>query len=205
MFRVQASAFGTNQVLKPEILGNNFKQQTPFRGGPIERLVYFMQVTHSQMPTTLPVTTKALIHSKPPETSLQSSELPSDTVIIKKGILPTLKGGGLGLLTGAGGGIGVALAIDAASHMGSGALALMAIPLVGAPAGLVAGAVTANMTISKPKAALIGSGVGAVVGGVTSLVFSGGNIKLAMMGLGIGAAFGSVSGVAGASVAQVQK
>ncbi len=152
--------------------------------------------------TVFPTQTRPVSNSEPPKVVAQTVEMRSDAVSIRTGILPTFKGGGLGLLAGAGGGMGVAFAINAATHMGSGALALMAIPMVGAPAGLVAGAVAANITDNKTKGAMVGAGVGALIGGAAGLLFTGGNVKLAFMSAGVGAAFGSVGGIAGASVAK---
>lgn len=142
---------------------------------------------------------------KPQNTSQkpQQSQMAQDVAQnsgIKKGIMPTLKGAGAGLLVGGGLGIGTAVAIDAVTHMGSGALALMLIPMVAAPAGAVAGGISANMTDSIGEGALWGAGSGAVVGGAMGLTT--GNWGVAAMGAGIGAVAGAATGSIGSWMAE---
>ncbi|MBF2052033.1 MAG: hypothetical protein IGS03_01045 [Candidatus Sericytochromatia bacterium] len=139
-----------------------------------------------------------------PTAAAPQSSLAQDVVQqseIKKGLVPTLKGGGAGLLAGGVTGIGAVIAIDKATNMGSGALALLGIPMVGAPAAAVAGSVTVNLTNSKSKGALIGAGIGSVtalgVGAAT-----GGLRGIIGPALTIGTLFGALGGATGAAFAK---
>lgn len=137
-----------------------------------------------------------------PEKTLNLSTDTLNAKEIKKGIVPSLLGGGAGALIGAGGGYAAAIGIANATNMGSGALALLGIPMVAAPAGAIAGGVVANMTDSAGKGTLLGAGVGAVAGAATGAAFTGGNIQLTLISAGIGAVSGALSGVTSSFIAQ---
>jgi hypothetical protein len=125
--------------------------------------------------------------------------LASDSLSIKKGVLPTLAGAGAGALAGgilAGASTyGVAAAVGAdyaelAIFMGGG---------LGAVAGAVTGAIVANITDDKSKASLYGAAIGGAVG--FGLGMASGNIKAGLTWAAMGAGAGVGGSFAGAAVA----
>lgn len=135
-----------------------------------------------------------------PKLVQQAQALEQDSVSIKHGILPTLKGAGAGVV--AGGVLAGAGSLAAAKAMRAeyADLAVLLGGGLGAVAGGVTGAVVANVTDNKSKAALWGAAVGGVVGFGLGMV--DGNIKAGVTwaALGIGAGLGG--SFAGAAVAQ---
>lgn len=130
----------------------------------------------------------------------KSPEMAQDNVAIKKGLLPTLKGGALGALTG-----GTLAGLGSyAVAAGTGAdYAILALPMGGALGGIaggVTGAVVANVTNDKAFAAMWGGVVGGATGAAIGLL--GGDIKSALSfgAIGLGAGLGGA--YAGALVAQ---
>jgi len=153
------------------------------------------------------------INAQPKKVEPQVQEQPKiegdkNEVKIKKGILPTLKGLGAGLAGGlATAGVLGAGGFLACAHFISGPGALVAIfpgiaGIVGTVGAGVAGAVAANMTDSKAKAAAIGAATGAVAGAVAGGVTLGGNFIGIAGGAIVGAAGGLGGAIAGSMVAK---
>lgn len=171
-------------------------------------------LTVNTVKTSLPVaqTTSAPVKAAPQQTEAPS-RLAADVVektSVKKGVVPTLKGAGAGLI---GGGLAAALpitllAVAAKGSSGDGGGALVTIVLgmsaaaVGATSGALSGAVVANSTADKGKGALIGAGVGAVAGAATLGLMSKGNVGTMVLGGVAGALMGAAGGFAGSMVAK---
>lgn len=132
-------------------------------------------------------------------TIAESSKLGQDTVEIRKGIFPSIKGAGAGLL--AGGVLAGAGTYAAAAAFGDeyASLGLLMGGSLGAITGAVVGAVVANVTDDKSKAstygALIGGGVGAAIG------LASGDLKSAITWGALGAGAGVGGAFAGSAVA----
>ena len=132
-------------------------------------------------------------------TIAESAKLGQDTVEIRKGILPTLKGAGAGVL--AGGVLAGAGTYALASAFGDeyASLAIVMGGGLGAIAGGVTGAVVANVTDNKTKAsaygALVGGGVGLALGAAM------GDLKSALTWAALGAGAGVGGAFAGSAVA----
>lgn len=122
-----------------------------------------------------------------------------DSVEIKKGVFPVIKGGLLGgvsggVLAGAG-----AFAVAKATRADYAELAILMGGGLGAVAGAVTGAVVANVTDNKSKAALYGAAVGAAVGAGIGII--GGDYKSALAWGAIGLGSGLGGAYAGSLVA----
>lgn len=130
-----------------------------------------------------------------------SPQLASDVIKIKSGVLPTLKGAGLGLV---GGGAGVLLmsTVMGMNKGDGGQMATVVGMMAGAVVGTIAGGVTANVSDNKWKASLIAAGVGAAVGVAPVLLMGGRDIAL-FYGA-VGAVSGAAGGLSGALMAQRQ-
>lgn len=129
----------------------------------------------------------------------QEISLKQDSVEIKRGLSPTLKGG----LAGALGAGGLTIAFFAATGGFHGEGAILSVPLSFATAlgGAVGGATSANTTSSKLKGALAGAAGGAVLGAVGVGVMNK-SLGGAVSGAILGGITGAVGGVFGAFVAQ---
>lgn len=136
-----------------------------------------------------------------PATKQDTPALTQDKVDIKSGVWPSLKGAGVGLLSSGVATMGTVIVWDKVAHLGSGALALLAIPMVGVPAGTIAGAVTANVTDDKLKGTLLGAGIGAASGAIQAGATMK-TIQAALVGAGIGAVSGAIGGFTGSLTAQ---
>ncbi len=151
-----------------------------------------------------PISLESRIQKRAEKPSLKelakAPDMAQDQVSIKKGVLPTLKGGALGAVSGgllAGvGSYGAAVATGAD-------YAVLALPMGGALGGIaggVTGAVVANITDDKAAAAkwgaLVGGGVGAAIG------LMSGDAASALTWGAIGAGAGVGGAFSGALVAQ---
>lgn len=137
---------------------------------------------------------------------LAAPEMAKDSVSIRSGLTPTLKGaaaGGLGM------GGGVALLLKA-EKLAIGTPFLDFSPYIvtaAAAGGTLGGIAAANLTESKGKGALVGAGVGAAAGALALGIFargSGDMAAAAAIGAAIGAATGAGGGFLGAMVAEQQ-
>lgn len=169
-----------------------------------------MQITAINQTTTLspnaPVAKQAPQTQTPAETSRLAQDVVQNTQV-KRGVVPTLKGAGAGLVGGAvAAGIPVGLLALAAKGSGEGAIVAFtlgaAAVVVGGTAGTLSGAVTANSTTSKGKGALIGAGVGAAAGAAALGLMSKGNVGSMVIGGVAGAFMGAAGGFAGSLVAK---
>lgn len=136
----------------------------------------------------------------------------NETRSLKRGLVPTLKGAGAGLVGGA---AAVALpvglftvAVTSSSRDGAGVLVAgvvgIAAAAIGGATGTLAGAVAANTTDSKGKGALLGAGLGAVAGAAAMGIKGKGNVAGMVLGGVAGAIAGAGGGYAGSMVAKVQ-
>ncbi len=130
----------------------------------------------------------------------EKNSIAADSLAIKKGVMPTLKGGLLGGVAGgalAGAG---AFAVAKATRADYAELAILMGGGLGAIAGGVTGAVVANMTDNKTKASLYGAAVGAAVGAGIGII--GGDVKSALAWGAIGLGSGLGGAYAGSLVAK---
>lgn len=125
------------------------------------------------------------------------AEPAQDSVEIKSGLKPSLKGGALGLVAGSS---LTVMVMAKAYRLGSSSLAMLALPAAALPAAAVAGAVTANITDNKLKGILLGAGVGAGTGAAIALVSR--DPRVIVVGAGVGAVAGAVGGLSGSIMAQ---
>lgn len=128
--------------------------------------------------------------------------LKEDSVNIKSGLKPSLLGAGAAAAATTVGSFAAVAGLDAAYNMGSGALALLGIPMIAIPVGAISGGVVANVTDDKTTGTALGGGVGAALGGAAALALGGGNLGIAAWGAGIGAAAGATSGFIGSLIAE---
>jgi hypothetical protein len=131
-------------------------------------------------------------------------EISSDqlNVGVKTGIIPTLKGAGVGLGATLAVGTAASLAYKASGKMGEwGGIFVVGGVLGGAAAGLISGGIAANTTDNKLKGALIGAATSGVIGGV-ALGITGKNPTAVMIGVVLGGVSGAIGGFGGAMVAQ---
>lgn len=145
---------------------------------------------------------------KPVNSEIAQCEQPkSDSlkVGVKKGIVPTLKGAGLGAVLGTSTSIAIAqIAEKGQAFAGTGGIAM--VPIIGAAlfTGAAIGGVTSNLTNNKTQGAIGGAIAGGVTGGYLAAKVSKGDLKGALIGAGLGAVVGAVSGFAGAAVAKAK-
>lgn len=131
----------------------------------------------------------------------EQAAMAQDQVDIKSGFMPSLKGAGAGLVASSVATMGTVIIWDKVAHLAEGGLALLAIPMIGVPAGTIAGAVTSNVTDDKLKGTLIGAGIGAAAGAIQA----GATLKTvggALAGAVIGAVSGAIGGFTGTLTAQ---
>ncbi len=135
-------------------------------------------------------------------------KLGEDVVQIRKGVLPTLKGAGAGLLAGGVlAGIGAYVPNAVIGHVTGNideyaSLGLLMGGSLGAIAGAATGAVVANVTNDSKKAAIYGAAIGGGVGLVLGL--AGKDIRSALTWSAMGAGAGLGGAWAGAQVAKVK-
>lgn len=143
---------------------------------------------------------------KPVNSEIAQCEQPkSDSlkVGVKKGIVPTLKGAGLGAVLGASTSVAIAqIAEKGQAFVGMGAIATFAVIGVGLFTGAAIGGVTSNLTNNKTQGAIGGAIAGAATGGV--IAASSGDLRGVIIGVGFGATVGAVTGFAGAAVAKAK-
>ncbi len=165
-----------------------------------------LSIRPSQPMTLAQQTQKAA--SKPQLSDLAKKEsMAQDSVSIRKGAMPSLKGAGIGALAAG----GASAAYFAAEKAIAGPAFIDFSPYITAAAaagGAVGGLTAANTTDSKAKGALVGAGAGALAGAATGVAFSAKDgdlvIGLASAAIGgvIGAVSGAMGGAAGAMVAE---
>lgn len=135
-------------------------------------------------------------------------KMSEDVVQIQKGVLPTLKGAGLGLLAGGTlAGLGAYVPNVVAGHITGNVNEYASMGLLlggglGAVAGAVTGAVVANVTNDSKKAAFYGAAVGGGVGLVLGL--AGKDVMSAITWSAMGAGAGLGGAWAGAQVAKAK-
>lgn len=134
-----------------------------------------------------------------------TTTMAQDSVSIKSGALPTLKGAAAGAL-GAGGG---SVALLAATNSFKGYNAIIGVPaaIVAVAGGTVGGAVAANFSDSKLGGAGYGLAGGAAAGAATFafIARNGGEIgSAALMGAIVGGVTGAAGGFFGSMVAEKQ-
>lgn len=136
------------------------------------------------------------------------ARIDEDVVQIQKGVLPTLKGAGLGLLAGGTmAGLGAYVPNVVIGHITGNvneyaSLGALMGGSLGAVAGAVTGAVVANLTNDGKKAALYGAAVGGGVGLVLGL--AGKDLMSAVTWSAMGAGAGLGGAWAGAAVAKAK-
>lgn len=147
------------------------------------------------------------VQAKPATTEEKKVEIKSDNVnvSVKKGIVPTLKGVGIGAAAG-GTATVAALQISMKGKAFAGEEGLASIPVVGIglAAGAIVGGVTANLTNNKTKGTIGGAIAGAAVTAGITAKTSGGNLKAIAIGAGLGALVGAAGGFTGSLVAKTK-
>lgn len=134
-----------------------------------------------------------------------------ETQVIQKGMTPTLKGAGAGLLGGAAALVLPVGGLMGISSMGGGSggglavvMAGVGVAIAGGAAGAVGGAVAANFTDNKGTGALIGAGSGALTGALALGAVTKGHLFGTLFGAVVGGAIGAAGGAAGSLVAKPQ-
>ena len=122
---------------------------------------------------------------------------------VKKGVIPTLEGAGIGAVFGATSTIAVAQIIEKGkAFAGEGGLAMIPVVVVGLAVGSVIGGATANITHSKTKATIGGAISGAITGaGIVSITGKPNEIVIAA---GLGAIIGAASAFGGSLVSKTK-